>query len=101
MTEEPKVPPAVSAELGGSDRDERRFVAAAVRLLMRLPRVARYGLLALALGGAAEVSGGVDVVLEALLAPEPVRVEAPSRAHRPDLRLERADMEALDGKRTR
>ena len=41
-----------------------------------------------------------DAVLEALLAPEPVEVPAePSRSHRPELRLERADAEALDVER--
>lgn len=103
MTEQPKVPPqGVSGpqgrELGGSDRDERRMVAAAVRLLMRLPRAARWGLLALALAGAGDLSGLDDVLLRALLEPAPVelRDERPSRAERPDLRLERADQEALD-----
>ena len=83
----------------GSDRDERRLVAAAVRLLMRLPRVARYGLLALALAGGAEVTGGTDLLIDTLIG-DPAEVEVPSaktpnRAHRPDLRLERADLEAL------
>jgi hypothetical protein len=78
-----------------SDRDERRLIAAVVRGLMRLPRAARYGLLALALGGAAEMSGGVDAVLKALLEQSPVEVHQPDRAHRPDLRLERAEQEAL------
>jgi hypothetical protein len=77
-------------------RDERRIVASIVRLLMRLPRVARYGMLALALGGAAEFSGGLDSVLDALFRYDPVEVQRPTRSHRPDLRLERADREELD-----
>ena len=101
MSEEPKVPPCSEptgsfrnagaaarldpSEPQSSDRDERRLVAAAVRLLMRLPRVARYGLLALALAGGAEMTGGVDAVLGALLTPEPVAV-----------RYERSDSEALE-----
>lgn len=93
MTEEPKM--SRDDEPVRSDRDERRLVAAAVRLLMRLPRVARYGLLALALGGAAEVSGGLDAVLDVFLAPAPVELRQPDRSHRQELRLERADAEEL------
>jgi hypothetical protein len=91
----PEVPPDRPEPLS-SDRDERRLVMAAVRLLMRLPRVARWGLLAAALGGAAEASGGLDAVLDALLSTPAPEVRPPDRAHRPDLRLERADLEALD-----
>ena len=93
MKDEPKVPQ--ECEPVSSDRDERRLVAAAVRLLMRLPRVARYGLLALAVGGAAEFSGGIDLLLEPFMRYDPVEVRRPDRSHRPDLRLERADAEAV------
>jgi hypothetical protein len=81
-----------------SDRDERRLVAAAVRLLMRLPRVARYGLLALALAGGAELSGldPIDLLFGEDAELEPDSVRKPNRSHLPDLRLERADKEALD-----
>ena len=104
MNEGPEVPGSPrnvgQAPQGASDREERRLVAAAVRLLMKLPRAARWALLVGALAGGAEVTGGVDAVLEALLAPEPVEVPAePSRSHRPELRLERADAEALDVER--
>ncbi len=100
MTDEPKVPQECEQvrrpnPLDQTLGDERRLVAAAVRLLMRLPRVARYGLVALALGGAAEVSGGLDLLLEPLFTHDPVEVERPSRSHRPDLRLERADQEGI------
>jgi len=93
MTEQPKVPQ--ECEPMSSDRDERRVIASVVRLVMRLPRVARYGLLAAALGGAAEVSGGLDAVLDSLFTYDPVEVRRPDRSHRPDLRLERADAEAI------
>lgn len=107
MKDQPEVPPSGAVSPAeSSDRDERRLVAAAVRLLMRLPRAARWGLIAAALAGGAELSGGLDAGLEMLFGsmaevPEvrqDSRIDAPSsRARRPDLRLERADMEALDG----
>ena len=107
MTQQPEVPrpcgepvsrenKAFMAAEGRNYKDERRLVAAAVRVLMRLPRAARYGLLALALGGAAEVSGGLDALLDPFFTYDPLEGERPSRAYRPDLRLERADQEEID-----
>lgn len=84
--------------LGGSDRDERRLVAWTVRLVMRLPRLARWGLLAAALAGAGEFCGLSDTVLNAFLSPDPVDVRQTDRSWRQDLRLERADGEALHGR---
>lgn len=86
-------------QVQSSDRDERRLVATVVRLVMRLPRYARWGLLAAALAGAGDLSGMDDVILRALFAPAPVevpdRVRQPDRSYRDELRLERADGEAL------
>lgn len=96
MKEVPQQPAVTPPQ--SSDRDERRIVATVVRLVMRLPRLARYGLLLAALGGASEL-GGLDVldmfisdVVEAPEAPQ----QPPSRAQDPALRLERADLEALE-----
>lgn len=77
-----------------SDRDERRLIAGLVRLVMRLPRVARYGLLVAALGGAGELGGIFDP------APAPTR-PGPSRAQDPALRLERVDRDQLEGRHAR
>lgn len=78
----------------GSDRDERRLIAAAVRLLMRLPRAARYGLLALGIAGGADLSGLDTTLLDALFAPSPVVVHK----HHADPRGERLDQEAIDAR---
>lgn len=87
MTDEPEVPtPGVSG-----DREERRLVAAVVRLVMRLPRVARWGLLAAALGAAGDATGLDDAVLRSIFSTDPPAVHR--RA--PDLDRERADAEAL------
>lgn len=92
----PEIPPEQVAE--SSDRDERRLVATVVRLVMRLPRAARWALLAAALAGAGDATGVDDALLEAIFSSPPVEVtpRAPSRATKPDLRLERADLEALN-----
>lgn len=100
MTREPEVPaPAVTGDIyeacpEPADRDERRLIGAALRLLLRLPRVARWGLIAAALAGAGDLTGLNDAVADLLAGPGP-GVHAPDRAHRPDLRLERSDAEAL------
>lgn len=97
MTE---VPQPVTVQ--SSDRDERRLVASIVRLVLRLPRSARWVLIAGAIAGGAELSGGTDGLIDLLIGKDAElphnSANQPNRSHRPDLRLERADAEALDAR---
>lgn len=99
MTEEPKLPaePAVTPVPTGLNETGvlARILAVLLKLLLRLPPMARYGLIAALVAGLTDVSGVDDAVLDSIFKQAEVEVHKPDRSHQPELRLERADAEAL------
>lgn len=95
MSQDTELPGSPAPEKGLSDSG---VIAMLIRRLAALPRKVRFALIGFLFAGAADMTGAVDALLEALLAPDEVELHQPTRANRPDLRLERADGESLDGR---
>jgi len=112
VTYEPEVPePSATGDVlepcpepAPEGLNDTGVIARLVALFFGLPRRAQIGLLGAVLAILGHLTGADESVLRLLLATPDVEVHAPAsadRSHRQDLRLERADGEALDGKRPR